>query len=339
MDELKRIEDLVLVRLLAGDGAPVTRAKLAKDLESIVEHRYVGTAWTSLLEEACTALEEQGDLEVAKGGKKVYPTDGGKKRALAFLGVERLPAKTAWSTLRKVYLFAKAMGVPAGSPAAVNKLASATGMCAVILRNAYDLPTEQAPTPAQALNALLWKQLGRESTEAFSMPAVKAFLLGKALGEPTKMTPAQLHKALAGKAVGARRVDSESLLRGALKRLLGPEDAPGKTRAAPGTPNLETFAQNVLAAGASSPTGWFGDPAIANKVFVSHVYKAYAQRHPEEADGIERFKERLIEANRAGLLKLSRADLVEAMNLDDVRASEILHMNASFHFVIVKERA
>lgn len=339
MDDRKRIEDLVLVRLLAGDGVPVTRAKLAKDLESLVEHRYMGTAWTEVLGEAFASLEEQGDLEVAKGGKKVYPTDSGKIRARAFLGVERLPTGTSWKTLRRVYLFAKAMDVPAVAPTAVNRLSSATGMCAVILRDAYDLPTDKVPTPAQALNALLWKQLGRDSTEAFSMSAVKTFLLGRALGESTKMTPAQLQKALAGKAVGARRVDSESLLRGALKRLLAGDDAHGAMPAAATKPSLETFARDVLAAGASSQTGWFGDPAIANKVFISHVYKAYAQRHPENADGLDRFKERLVEANRAGLLRLSRADLVEAMNPDDVRASETLHMNASFHFVIVKERA
>jgi hypothetical protein len=45
------------------------------------------------------------------------------------------------------------------------------------------------------------------------------------------------------------------------------------------------------------------------------------------------FKDRLIEANRQGLIRLSRADLVEAMDPADVRASETTWLNAVFHFV------
>ena len=41
----------------------------------------------------------------------------------------------------------------------------------------------------------------------------------------------------------------------------------------------------------------------------------------------------LIEANRLGHLRLSRADLVEAMDRNELAASEIAHENATFHFV------
>ena len=47
------------------------------------------------------------------------------------------------------------------------------------------------------------------------------------------------------------------------------------------------------------------------------------------------FKRQLAEANRAGLLALSRADLVEAMTPEDVRSSETPYLNATFHFVQV----
>ncbi len=38
-------------------------------------------------------------------------------------------------------------------------------------------------------------------------------------------------------------------------------------------------------------------------------------------------------ANNARLLDLSRADLVQAMDPDDVRLSEVNYLNATFHFV------
>ena len=53
------------------------------------------------------------------------------------------------------------------------------------------------------------------------------------------------------------------------------------------------------------------------------------------AQGMSRsvFEYKLIQANRAGLLRLSRADLTSAMPRDLVARSEIHYMNADFHFI------
>ena len=48
------------------------------------------------------------------------------------------------------------------------------------------------------------------------------------------------------------------------------------------------------------------------------------------------FKERLNEANQRGLLRLERADLVEAMNPDDVRESETTFLTATYHFILIE---
>ena len=45
------------------------------------------------------------------------------------------------------------------------------------------------------------------------------------------------------------------------------------------------------------------------------------------------FKQRLVEANSKGLLRLSRADLVSAMDPELVAESETRYLNARFHFV------
>jgi len=50
---------------------------------------------------------------------------------------------------------------------------------------------------------------------------------------------------------------------------------------------------------------------------------------------LESFKRMLLRANQKGLLSLSRADLVEAMNAEDVRRSEIESLGDTVHFVRV----
>jgi hypothetical protein len=87
----------------------------------------------------------------------------------------------------------------------------------------------------------------------------------------------------------------------------------------------------VVEAARSSPSGRFG----VDKVFVVHVWRAL-ERDPAFATiGLEGFKRRLAEANNARLLDLGRADMVEAMDPDDVRLSEIPYLGATFHFVRV----
>ena len=88
----------------------------------------------------------------------------------------------------------------------------------------------------------------------------------------------------------------------------------------------------MLAAARHCPTGWFGD----NKVFVSHVWRQLHEEPGVPPLDLPAFKQRLVEANQAGLLTLSRADLVQVMDPADVRDSEIQYLNATFHFLLVE---
>jgi hypothetical protein len=89
------------------------------------------------------------------------------------------------------------------------------------------------------------------------------------------------------------------------------------------SPDLAGFATRVLAAAQTSPTGRFGD----RKVFISHVMH-HLGVHDETT-----FKQRLVDAHQAGLLTLGRADLVDAMDPEDVARSETHHTNSTYHFV------
>src|SRR5262249_35788974 len=174
---------------------------------------------------------------------------------------------------------------------------------------------------------------------------------------PARATWRMLQATIAARAVNCRGVDADALRRAIVRRWLRESDAGGatepNTRAVgaprhgagtdsdggrdvaatpphdpPAVGDLSVFAERVLGAARASSTGRFG-----GKVFISHVWRRVA---PPGADGsvpAQEFKDRLLDAHRAGLLDLSRADLVEAMDPADVRASEVRYFGATFHFV------
>lgn len=96
--------------------------------------------------------------------------------------------------------------------------------------------------------------------------------------------------------------------------------------------DLRTFADHTLAAARSVPEGGrFGE----HKVFVSRAWDAFLARGNGAVKDLATFKERLVRANQQGLLRLSRADLVEVMDPADLARSEIQSLGATFHFVRV----
>jgi hypothetical protein len=93
--------------------------------------------------------------------------------------------------------------------------------------------------------------------------------------------------------------------------------------------SLARWAREVQAVANATTTGRYGD----ERVFIVSVWYA-AQALPTLAGTpLPAFKARLVEANRAGLLRLHRADLVGAMDPALVRESETQHLTATFHFI------
>ena len=141
---------------------------------------------------------------------------------------------------------------------------------------------------------------------------------------------------LLSKGVNARRDDAKELREAAMRQWVDRSTAdPALSPDSPAEPlDLRAFAEHVLAAARSSPTGRFGD----NKVFIAHLWSAAQDDPALRGMDLDGFKQRLAEANNARLLDLSRADLVEAMDPEDVRTSETRYYNATFHFVRLPER-
>lgn len=89
-----------------------------------------------------------------------------------------------------------------------------------------------------------------------------------------------------------------------------------------------TFAQRALEARDEVPAS---ERVFGDAVFISDALERAQSREPGLS--ASEFKRRLVEAQKSGLISLTRADLVERIDQAKVRASEIERMGATFHFI------
>jgi hypothetical protein len=332
-------ESLILARLLPSGEKGETAAKIATDLKPLLGDAAIAGPLADLKSRGLVAdLPAKGKSKKPTG--KFLLTDDGRSSALGFLGVDALPPGTKWPAIRKSYLTLRALGVPTTAET-LKKLGSDAGLKPALLGRLYALPIGDTPTTTQATDALTWKLLGLDSAERLSVAAIQKALFHRALGDPggKPIDPKKAVDHLVAKGLGTSSADARKFRDAALLKWIG--DA-GRARAAPPSPgdsaaplplpfNLEIadFAERVKAAAAACETGRFGD----NKVFVVHVWRMLKETPEFAGRDFPAFKAKLAEANNLRLLDLARADLVPAMNPEDVGLSEIQHLGATFHFV------
>jgi hypothetical protein len=331
---------LVLARLLVAGEKGATTGEVAKALGPLVGHRWAGGALAGQLAETLARLESAGLIHRTRKGKTERSTlsSEGRNHALEFLGIEQLPPKATWTQITKTYLAARALGLPAPRDQKVKLFSGDPGFKAALLKTQYALPLGEFPSFDQALDALAWKLLGfaPEPGTKFTVKAVKAALIerereGRRQVDPKADPKKQITLLLAQK-VGARQSGKDELRLAALRRWVDGASAPHTATPAPAPApalDVDTFARRVLEAARSSPTGRFG----TNKVFVVHVFRVLSHDPVFAAMGLEGFKQRLAEANNARRLDLSRADMVEAMDPEDVALSKVSYLGAEFHFI------
>jgi hypothetical protein len=345
--ELSPIESLVLVRLLLDGDKGATTDKIQKDLASLLSHRWTGTALTAVLDRAVLKLASLGlvaekPVPPPKGkGKKAKPaptvlTEAGRKEALAVLRVGQLPAKPkpTWANLKKSLLLAPALGLKGAS----TSLGTEDNFRALLLKTLYDLPLGEYPKPAEVKAEWTRKALGMGQREKVSLANVQAALFRRELGDDGAVPMKNPLDHLLARRLSARRADPKELRDEILRRWveagLGKTPAASPPALAPDAAPLDLadFARRVQSAARACPTGRYGD----NKVFIAHVWKALEGEPEFRGMDLDGFKHRLAEANNARLLDLSRADLVQAMDPDDVQSSEVEYLNATFHFIRIE---
>lgn len=320
------LDKLVLVWLVVPRKKPTLKG-LGKVLDPFV--RGTGASSESVARQCLARLKTRGDIE---RDTTWILTPAGKAKAFAALSVPNLPKRLPWKWVHTL-LVARGNGTEP-APAALKRVASADGLVADVLQRQLGIQSRATPSSTQMGYALAWRELGIESTERFSLNAVLAHVVQKTC--PGEAAPKDLKMALQILVAAALDVPrGDAPLRAALVRrwMGGPRSAEptsaSPTAAPDGPAALRTFAERVMVAVRASPTGRWGE----NKVFVSHVWNDFLRREGSSGMDLEAFKRLLLDANQAGHLSLSRADLVEVMDGEDVKRSEISSLGATFHFI------
>ena len=329
---LSPLELLVLARLLPAGEKGQKPARIRKDLEPLLDHRWSGNALTEVLDRALIKLATRGlvarlPVKSKKAVATAVLTAEGRQTVVASLNVNQLPAKTrpSWAVLKKSLLLARSLGLPGPGQA----LSTAAGFKAAVLKKQFALPLGDYPDLKSVKTELTRKLLGMGPKEKITLETVQAAIFGRELGDQRPSDPKKVLDRLVARQVRARRDDEKELREAVLRGWVSAAVEPADRQPTIASCGLESFVQKVQAAARVCPTGRFGD----NKVFVIHVWQALQNDEPFRSMDLSSFKQRLAEANNARLLDLSRADLVQAMDPEDVRLSEVTYLNAAFHFI------
>lgn len=317
--ETSKIGELIVAWLASRRDGAGTEAELTRALASFGAHL---PDWRPQVLDAAEKLVAEALL--ARKGKRLQLTNAGRKRALAVLGVDALPSRVDWGKIKSDYLTPRMMGLPSATAG----LSADALRVAVIARGEGLATTAGKATRANVENALVWKALGIDSIAPLTKKALLTHVLGRALEGARVRDPEKALAQLAAKHVGARRADAAAVREAIARRWLDGAEAEVAGPAQP-PKDLATFTKRVVEAAREAVGGRHGD----RKVFIGQVHRQLGA----ETLPLDAFKARLVEAQRAGLLTLSRADLVEAMSPEEVRASETVYLGEQFHFVRLPE--
>jgi hypothetical protein len=293
---MTRLHQLALAWLCFQPGGRGTAAALARALAPLAPNQ----SWDTLLDDLA------GEGAITRSGARVALSESGRAATRGLTaGVKSFAAL-------KQSIVVRALGL---EPTRENlrRIASSDGLRAGIVARARGLA---ATTPGETRRALAWRLVGVDSAAPVTTSSLLLHFLSRELGGIRAHSADDAFAQLAALLAEAHRRDAGALRQALFARWL--EDRPV------GEESLGRFAARVLEVGRKTADGRFGP----DKLFVSALLRAL----PHERDPAA-FKDRLLQAHRAGLLALSRADLVEAMDPREVESSEIRYMGATFHFL------
>jgi hypothetical protein len=339
------LADLILSRLLFADQNGMTVSELKAALKPIAGSELSNTAYTQQVETTLASLSEQRYTQ-SVSSSRYQLSDRGRQHSLDGLRLKSLPPRLQWKTLKNTDWIAHALNLPALSTETRRRLAEADGLRAAILKQGFNLPVAPFGTLTQARNALLWQHLCNPQTaehlqaqlpdlrqQAFNQGTVMAALLNDLLQTPKPLPWDKALAQLVAKVAKAKRTTPDELRTAILRQALSATPLPPHPEVPTSVPlaalSDQTFAELTLNAAKATQDGRLGDA----KVFISRVWATLQQQHPDLTLNLEDFKQRLIRANQQRRLDLSRADLAYALDANEVSASEINHLNSTFHFI------
>jgi Arc/MetJ family transcription regulator len=339
---ISRAELVVLARF-SGSKKPKE-----EDLSADLLRLTAGAKSTPNVRSTLEALTGRGLLASEPGNKrgKSRPsapgyriTDLGARALSASLGLSGTPT---WAQVRDEHLPSLGLGLAPGSAAASEARAS---VAMTMVRMKLKMPKDASLT--EICDALLFRKLGFRMSK-ITLAELRARLLAEAL-EVSQITTAKnvvdhavrawLHTKDAKKqSLGAAL--ARDWVSGQVNHWLdgGAASAPplagsakGPDAAPPAAVSLDTLADVVHEAlPLVGSDGRYG----SEKVFVSAVWRGLEKERRVAGMTLDSFKRSLVQAMRAGKVRLARADLIGAMDAKLVSDSEILDNGSTFHFVL-----
>jgi hypothetical protein len=317
------VESLILLRLASPRKKPPTRSELEKDLLPLAGVRAPLAEFRDALSRALDALRASALITE----RPLALTDEGRARVLGLLRMDRPPIARNWADFKQKYLPRLLL------PDARERI----DPLHAVLARALGVALPPKATLARVIDAWLAERL-ELATRPFTLSSLRAELLGRELGVPfrAKRSLEETARIGAARSANSAKADAQSLIAALTAEWLHRDvPAPGAPVSAPSP--ATTDSRIVV----SKVKSVLGRPELRrfgpHKVFIASLWDVLASDPEIQGLGQDGFKQALVEAHRQGQLELARADLVSAMDPADVADSEVLHLNATSHFVHVTE--
>jgi hypothetical protein len=329
---------LLLCRLMIPAKSPPTDAAVRKDVQSIAGP-IADPAWTTIEQELQSAGLVERPVGPPKRSKRATPpkvgpmraTESGRAAGMEFLGLTVILPKTTWKKLVSEKIF------PAAVPSEARPPTGSTPAQSLAFFLAAELGVPPATTVKAVIERAALVQMGLPDVRGWD-DVVRHFIGKKLDVELPPMSPGSLNTQVPRLVFKTATNPKPDQLRARALASWASTPVGGADAVADAIPTLRlaaeqagtlgSFAKEVHAIAASTADGRFG----TNKMFIARLWDHW----PGDRPPLEQFKRMLVEAHRADLLTLSRADLISAMDPGDVARSETRYETAEFHFVLIE---
>lgn len=334
----KTVQRLVLARLLVSQKRAPSQRAVVRSVAAAICPPLEKSSAEDAARRALSACERAGWIANAEGRRLVLSA-AGKGAAPALLGRASLPRIASWQHAQQLV----ALGSIGRAKCADEQL-SVDALAALILGEREDAPATLRSLQA-VVDYLAWRALGVETTRRFDAQAVQRHLLSQLVPADVRVDKTVWRRMLAMRAANARGHDARALVQALLCEPPKPKRS-RQSKAIPAAPPKSTHtpanhndprprAQPTLADFAAAVREAAHLPTVAK--FHDRAYIGSVWDHMRGHDlTLPEFKQRLIAAHRDGLLRITRADLVGAMDQSEVERSEARYQDATFHFVALE---
>lgn len=353
------LHSLVVLRLFFGAPEGETEVQLRKDLHPLVMQQMSAGEWRACLGQLIVSLVKGGAIRPVRANAYICNEEC-DARVLDFLDLARLP-QAAWHEIRDGHLIALSLGL-APTSQLLARITSAEGLRTVLLTLHFQLPFDVATVTVEQVRfglAKLAEKRGLTSgirttliTEN-DVSQKEAVMMGAKLLKSRYVVESdgELIACLAAEVVGAVNESASELRQMLFRRLISSKESSETIQGVQGDfistvsslgganvmtedpPPLPEFTKQVSVIAKDIAVGWPGN----KRAFISHVWVQLREKFPHWRITQEEYKDLVLKAHRAGLLRLAIADLRDKTNVEDVADSRITYKNSEWHFIRVED--